>query len=145
MSVFVLVVGPFNGTGVWQEVAGRLEQVVRSGPSQLRAPAYPRGGFFELATGHWPMVSDPRSLALLFRRAAADEGLRLTVPDAQLSAFSVPAPPCPRERHGRVGLHLPAVVGPAPAVPFVHGGRVALWGFSGRPKRYSERVGCRSC
>lgn len=37
----------------------------------------PRTGFFELATGHWPMFSTPDALADVLVRAAAGEGRRL--------------------------------------------------------------------
>lgn len=42
-----------------------------SGPPQFRALADPRASFFELATGHWPMLSDPDELAIVLLRAAA--------------------------------------------------------------------------
>ncbi|HEX5114249.1 MAG TPA: hypothetical protein VFW65_03520 [Pseudonocardiaceae bacterium] len=41
-----------------------------------------------------------------------------------LNPFVLPTEPCPRERHGRVDLHLPAGDAPVPAVVFVHGGPI---------------------
>ncbi|MGW6008303.1 alpha/beta hydrolase [Streptomyces sp. NPDC055210] len=109
-----------------------VEALVRTGPPHLRKLADPRVGFFELATGHWPMLSCPDELAGVLLRAAADEGRRLTVPEEESSyarPFLLDAPECPRVRKGRVDLHLPETDvetgearGPWPAVLFVHGG-----------------------
>ncbi|WP_314411765.1 alpha/beta hydrolase [Streptomyces sp. DSM 40484] len=119
-----------------------VEALVRTGPPHLRKLADPRVGFFELATGHWPMLSCPDELARVLLRAAAGEGRRLTVPEDEPSyarPFPLDAPECPRVRTGRVDLHLPrtgaeegraggegggGARGPWPAVLFVHGGPV---------------------
>ncbi|KAA0927082.1 alpha/beta fold hydrolase [Streptomyces apricus] len=107
-----------------------VEALVRTGPPQLRRLADPRVGFFELPTGHWPMLSCPDELAEVLLRAAAGEGRRLTVPEdaAPLSgSFLLDVPERRRVRRGRVDLHLPEPAdgeGPRPAVLFVHGGPV---------------------
>ncbi|MFS8199806.1 alpha/beta hydrolase [Streptomyces sp. CWNU-52B] len=107
-----------------------VEALVRTGPPQFRKLADPRVGFFELATGHWPMLSRPGELAEVLLRAAAGEGRRLTVPEdgpASPRPFLLDAPERPRVRDGRVDLHLPEPGGapePRPAVLFVHGGPV---------------------
>ncbi|MGW5124890.1 alpha/beta hydrolase [Streptomyces sp. NPDC004069] len=105
-----------------------VEALVRSGPPQMRKLADPRVGFFELATGHWPMLSCPDELAEVLLRAAAGEGRRLTAPEGEppfLRPFLLEVPERPRVRNGRVDLHLPEpghAHGPWPAVLFVHGG-----------------------
>lgn len=113
-----------NGSGI-----GMVELLVASGPARFRALADPRVGFFELATGHWPMLSAPGPLADVLLRAAADEGRRLSPRRAEAparsAAFLLDVPERPRERHGRVDLHLPEADGPRPAVLFVHGGPVS--------------------
>ena len=125
-----------------------IETLVAAGPPQFRALAHPRVGFFELDTGHWPMLSVPGELARVLLRAAAGEGRRLTPPagerPAHLRPFLLDVPERPRERIGRVDLHLPDVLpdvlsdalsdalsegpsdGPFPAVVFVHGGPVPV-------------------
>ncbi|MER6132940.1 alpha/beta hydrolase [Streptomyces sp. NPDC001815] len=107
-----------------------VEALVRTGPPQFLKLADPRVGFFELATGHWPMLSCPDELAEVLLRAAAGEGRRLTVPEDEspfLGSFLLDAPERRRVRNGRVDLHLPEsgeAQGPWPAVLFVHGGPV---------------------
>ncbi|WP_328498635.1 alpha/beta hydrolase [Streptomyces sp. NBC_00414] len=111
-----------------------VEALVRTGPPQFRRLADPKVGFFELATGHWPMLSRPDELAEVLLRAAADEGRRLTVSEGEsrsLRPFLLDAPERQRVRNGRVDLHLPEADGktgeargPWPAVLFVHGGPV---------------------
>ncbi|MFH8468422.1 alpha/beta hydrolase [Streptomyces sp. NPDC017991] len=115
-----------------------VEALVRTGPPHLRKLADPKVGFFELATGHWPMLSCPDELAGTLLRAAADEGRRLTVPEDESSSvrpFLLDTAERPRVRKGRVDLHLPETEagetggegeagGPRPAVLFVHGGPV---------------------
>jgi acetyl esterase/lipase len=111
-----------NGPGITA-----VEAMARLGDPRVRALADPRVGFFELATGHWPMLSCPGELADVLLRAAAGEGRRLSVPaerPAHLRPFILDVPEAPRERTGRVDLHLPAADGPRPAVVFVHGGPV---------------------
>ncbi|MFD7962441.1 dienelactone hydrolase family protein [Streptomyces zaomyceticus] len=108
-----------------------VRMLVESGPPRFRALADDRMRYFDLGTGHWPMLSAPEELAELLRRAAAGEGDRVTVPEAaeerpaRLLPFLLDTPEVPRERHGRVDLHLPDADGPRPAVVFVHGGPVS--------------------
>lgn len=104
-----------------------VEALVRTGPPQFRRLADPRVGFFELATGHWPMLSCPDELAEVLLRAAAGEGRRLAAAGSEpmsLRPFLIDVPELPRVRTGRVDLHLPQQGGPGPrpAVLFVHGG-----------------------
>ncbi|WP_052863147.1 alpha/beta hydrolase [Streptomyces niger] len=105
-----------------------VEQVLRMGDPRLLALVDPRVTFFELATGHWPMLSAPAELAEVLRRAATGEGHRLSAPapeqPAHLRPFLLDATERPRERVGRVDLYLPDADGPRPAVVFVHGGPV---------------------
>ncbi|MGW4895589.1 alpha/beta hydrolase [Kitasatospora sp. NPDC004240] len=107
-----------------------VETLVRSGPARFRALADPKVTFFELDTGHWPMLSAPGELAAVLLRAAAGEGHRIPLaPDAgrpgHLAPFPLDVPERPRHRIGRVDLHLPDTDRPAPAVLLVHGGPVA--------------------
>ncbi|GAA2769913.1 alpha/beta hydrolase [Streptomyces showdoensis] len=113
-----------NGSGI-----AMVEMLVASGPPAFRVLADPRVGFLELATGHWPMLSAPGDLAEALLRAAADEGHRVEAPEheawpAHAGAFLLDVPERPRDRRGRVDLHLPEAEGPRPAVLFVHGGPV---------------------
>lgn len=105
-----------------------VQALVRIGPAELRGLADPRVGFFELATGHWPMLSRPDELAALLIRAAAGEGRRLVPPEntpASPAPFLLDVPERPWVRTGRLDLHLPpAAQEPRPAVLFVHGGPV---------------------
>ncbi|MER7519575.1 alpha/beta hydrolase [Streptomyces sp. NPDC126499] len=114
-----------NGSGI-----SMVEMLVASGPPRFRVLAGPRVGFFELDTGHWPMLSAPGPLADVLLRAAADEGTRLAVaesapPPAHAGSFLLDVPRRPRVRRGRVDLHLPEAEEPRPAVLFVHGGPVS--------------------
>ncbi|MFL4909041.1 alpha/beta fold hydrolase [Streptomyces sp. MMS24-I2-30] len=111
-----------NGAGI--ELVQRL---VDFGDPALAALADPRVTFFELATGHWPMLSRPAELADVLLRAAAGEGHRLTPAHAaqqpaHLRPFLLEVPELPRERSQNVDLYLPNAPGPRPAVVFVHGG-----------------------
>ncbi|MFF0431105.1 alpha/beta hydrolase [Streptomyces sp. NPDC004327] len=112
-----------NGSGI-----AMVELLVATGPARYGVLADPRVGFFELDTGHWPMLSAPGPLADVLLRAAADEGYRLSVAESgrpgHLGEFPLDVPERPRERRGRVDLHLPEASGPRPAVLFVHGGPV---------------------
>ncbi|MFE7775800.1 alpha/beta hydrolase [Streptomyces sp. NPDC057445] len=105
-----------------------LQAVVGFGDPRFQALTDPRVGFFELDTGHWPMLSCPDELADVLLRAAAGEGHRLTATvdekPAHLRPFLLDVPERPRERVGRVDLHLPDGDGPWPAVVLVHGGPV---------------------
>ncbi|SEK52868.1 esterase [Streptacidiphilus jiangxiensis] len=105
-----------------------VQGLVSAGMPQFRFLAEPEVGFFELATGHWPMLSCPDELAATLLRAAAGEGERLT-PPTDLPFHRRPfvlgadeAPEVPVVRGSRVDLHLPDGEGPQPAVVFVHGG-----------------------
>ncbi|MBJ7902910.1 alpha/beta hydrolase [Streptomyces sp. DSM 110735] len=129
-------------TGIFCTASGMTiamaETLVRTGPPQFRALADPRVTFFELPTGHWPMLSTPGQLADVLLRASAGEGHRITVDtDEQpphLRPFVLDVPERPRERTGRVDLCLPDAPPdadvdvdadtPRPAVVFVHGGPV---------------------
>ncbi|MEV8478575.1 alpha/beta hydrolase [Streptomyces sp. NPDC051173] len=68
-------------TGVFCTAGGpgiaMVEALVASGDPRFQELAEPRWGFFELATGHWPMLSCPDELAEVLRRAAAGEGHRV--------------------------------------------------------------------
>ncbi|MFE1034774.1 alpha/beta fold hydrolase [Streptomyces sp. NPDC058807] len=113
-----------NGTSIEM-----VQMLVGFGDPALRALVDPRVTFFELATGHWPMLSRPAELTDVLLRAAAGEGHRLepvegTEPPPHLRPFPLDVPEAPRERHGNVDLHLPDADAPRPAVLFVHGGPV---------------------
>ncbi|MEV7912070.1 alpha/beta fold hydrolase [Streptomyces griseus] len=114
-----------NGPGV-----GMLQIMVDVGDRALRALADARVAFFELPTGHWPMLSCPAELAATLIEAAAGAGHRLTSatdaadPPAHLRPFLLDVPERPRERTGNTDLYPPDGPGPHPAVVFVHGGPV---------------------
>jgi dienelactone hydrolase len=102
-----------------------VQHLVSSGMPQFQALADPRVGFFEVATGHWPMLSCPDELAATLLRAAAGDGHRLSPAAGRPfheRPFLLDAPEAARVRKGRVDLHLPEGPGPRPAVLFVHGG-----------------------
>ncbi|MCK8679618.1 alpha/beta fold hydrolase [Streptomyces lichenis] len=106
-----------------------LEGLLGLGDPDMTALAKARAAFFELATGHWPMLSVPDQLAEVLLRAAAGQGHRLTAPTeeqppAHLRPFVLEVAERPRERHGAVDLHLPDGPGPRPTILFVHGGPV---------------------
>ncbi|BFV55527.1 alpha/beta hydrolase [Kitasatospora sp. CMC57] len=123
-------------TGVFCTAGGMsiavVEQLVTAGPPQFRVLADPRVGFFELPTGHWPMLSAPAELADTLLRAAAGEGHRVAPPTDDQPVFlrpfllDLPERPRerPRERLDRVDLYLPEGDGPHPAIVFVHGGPI---------------------
>ncbi|MEZ0091125.1 alpha/beta fold hydrolase [Streptacidiphilus sp. EB129] len=105
-----------------------VQQMVTSGMPQFQALADPHVGFFELVTGHWPMLSRPDELAATLLRAAAGDGHRLSPATGrpfQGRPFLLDVPEAARERVGRVDLHLPDAAtpeDPRPAILFVHGG-----------------------
>ncbi|MBT2387641.1 alpha/beta fold hydrolase [Streptomyces sp. ISL-11] len=105
-----------------------VEALVRLGDPRLKALTDPRVTFFELATGHWPMLSTPGELAGVLLRAAAGEGHRIAATAGEapphLQPFLLDVPERSRERTGRVDLYLPDADGPRPAVVLVHGGPV---------------------
>ncbi|MFE9610693.1 alpha/beta fold hydrolase [Streptomyces sp. NPDC006012] len=110
-----------NGAGI-----ELVQKLVDFGDPALAALVDPRVTFFELATGHWPMLSRPAELAEVLLRAAAGEGHRLTPADAARHPaqrpFLLEVPELPRERSENVDLYVPDAPGPRPAVVFVHGG-----------------------
>ncbi|MEU7407649.1 alpha/beta hydrolase, partial [Streptomyces sp. NPDC044948] len=106
-----------------------VQMLVGFGDPALQALLDPRVTFFELPTGHWPMLSRPDELTDVLLRAAAGEGHRLEpagkgATPPHLRPFPLQVPEVPRERHGNVDLHLPDAEEPRPAVVFVHGGPV---------------------
>ncbi|MFE4695913.1 alpha/beta fold hydrolase [Streptomyces sp. NPDC056738] len=113
-----------------------VEGLVGLGDPRFLALAEPRVTFFELDTGHWPMLSRAQEVAAILLRAAAGEGHRVSAAvserPAHLRPFLLDVPERRRERIGRIDLHLPGDVadepsgdeGPWPAVVFVHGGPV---------------------
>ncbi|MEU6659062.1 alpha/beta hydrolase [Streptomyces sp. NPDC046821] len=105
-----------------------VEARIGMGDPAFQTLADPHVSFFELATGHWPMLSTPRELTDVLLQAAAGKGHRVApeVRDtlAHLRPFLMDVEERPRERTGRVDLHLPDADGPRPAVVFVHGGPV---------------------
>jgi dienelactone hydrolase len=113
-----------NGSGI-----AMVEALVGLGDPRLRVLTEPRVTFFELDTGHWPMLSTPGELAEVLRRAAAGEGHRISPSvseqPAHLRPFLIDVPERPRKRTGRVDLYLPDADEPRPAVVFVHGGPVS--------------------
>ncbi|MEU8351446.1 MULTISPECIES: alpha/beta fold hydrolase [unclassified Streptomyces] len=115
-------------TGVFCTAGGTstalAEDMVALGDPRLVRLTDPRNTFFDLGTGHWPMLSVPGELTDVLLRAAAGEGHRIPAPEqpGHLRPFPLDVPECPRERTGRVDLHLPGTGGPWPAVVFVHGG-----------------------
>ncbi len=113
-----------NGPGVEM-----LQIMVDVGDPGLRSLAEARVPFFELPTGHWPMLSCPAALAGTLIEAASGGGRRLAPADASrtpahLRPFLLDVPERPRERTGNTDLYLPDGPGPHPAVVFVHGGPV---------------------
>ncbi|MEU1281899.1 alpha/beta hydrolase [Streptomyces sp. NPDC005805] len=133
-----------------------VEMAVGLGDPRLQALAEPRVTFFELPTGHWPMLSAPEELARVLVRAARGEGHRITPgtaqPPAHLRPFVLDPPHCRRERSGTVDLYLPGDLpgadgagaalagGPRPAVVLVHGGPVPA-GVRPTPRDWPAFVG----
>ncbi|MFF7593611.1 alpha/beta hydrolase [Streptomyces mirabilis] len=109
-----------------------VEALMGLGDPRFQVLTDPRVSFFELDTGHWPMLSRPDEVAETLMRAAAGEGHRVAAKvneqPAHLRPFLMEVPERPRERVGRVDLHLPDDLAeadhPRPAVVFVHGGPV---------------------
>lgn len=92
-----------------------VEAMAALGDPASRALAELGVTFFELDTGHWPMLSAPRELVDVLLRAAAGKGHRVaTVRErpAHLRPFLMDVEERPRERTGRVDLHLPDADGP---------------------------------
>lgn len=55
-----------------------VEAMVASGHPRFQPLADPRAGYFELETGHYPMLSAPEELAEVLLKAAVGEGRRVT-------------------------------------------------------------------
>ena len=68
--------GIFCTVGGTMDIAA-LEALVAAGDPRVQSLVDPRAGFFDLATGHWPMFSAPGDLTRMLLRAAAGEGHRL--------------------------------------------------------------------
>ncbi|GAA2568735.1 MULTISPECIES: alpha/beta fold hydrolase [Streptomyces] len=122
-----------------------VQQRVDFGDPVLAALTGPRITFFELPTGHWPMLSCPAELADVLLRAAAGEGRRLRpagadAPPAHLRPFPLDVPEFPRDRRGHVDLYAPDARDPRPAVVFVHGGPVPA-GARPAPRDWPTLVG----
>ncbi|MFE5022622.1 alpha/beta hydrolase [Streptomyces sp. NPDC056656] len=121
-----------------------VEAMVAMGDPAFQALADAGVSFFELDTGHWPMLSAPRELVDVLLRAAAGEGHQVSATGrerpAHLRPFLMDVKERPRERTGRVDLHLPAADGPRPAVVFVHGGPVPA-GARPTPRDWPAFVG----
>ncbi|MFD7342287.1 hypothetical protein ACFV98_40970 [Streptomyces violascens] len=68
-------------TGVFCTAGGpgiaMVEALVASGAPRFQELGEERWSFFELATGHWPMLSCPDELAEVLRQATAGEGRRV--------------------------------------------------------------------
>ncbi|GGP55004.1 alpha/beta hydrolase [Streptomyces calvus] len=131
-----------TGNGVGIDLVQRL---VDFGDPVSAALADPRVTFFELPTGHWPMLSCPAELADVLLRAAAGEGHRLRpadggAPPAHLRPFPIDVPELPRDRRAHVDLYVPEAEGPRPAVVFVHGGPVPA-GARPTPRDWPTLVG----
>ncbi|TQK42528.1 alpha/beta hydrolase family protein [Streptomyces sp. SLBN-118] len=121
-----------------------VEGLVGLGDPRLQALTDPRVTFFELDTGHWPMLSTPRELADVLLRAAAGEGHRVTgagsEQPAHLRPFLMEVRERRRERVGQVDFHLPDADAPRPAVVFVHGGPIPP-GVQPTPRDWPTFVG----
>jgi pimeloyl-ACP methyl ester carboxylesterase len=130
-----------NGAGI-----DSVQRLVDFGDPALAALTEPQVRFFELPTGHWPMLSRPAELAGVLLRAAAGAGHRLRAPGdgapvpAHLRPFPFDVPEPPRDRRGEVDLYVPGGEGPRPAVVFVHGGPVPA-GARPRPRDWPTLVG----
>ncbi|MFI0269583.1 alpha/beta hydrolase [Streptomyces luteogriseus] len=131
------------GNGARIELVQRL---VDFGDPALAALTEPQVTFFELPTGHWPMLSCPDALAGVLLGAAAGEGHRLrpagddAPAPAHLRPFPLEVPELPRDRQGHVDLYVPDGEGPRPAVVFVHGGPVPE-GARPSPREWPTLVG----
>lgn len=123
-----------------------VQRLVDFGDPSLAVLTEPQVTFFELPTGHWPMLSCPDALAEVLLRAAAGAGHRLRpVGDdapapAHLRPFPLEVSEPLRDRRGQVDLYVPEGEGPRPAVVFVHGGPVPA-GARPRPREWPTLVG----
>ncbi|WP_394428438.1 alpha/beta fold hydrolase [Streptomyces sp. SGAir0957] len=69
-------------TGIFCTLGGgpgiaTIASLAATGDPRFAVLARPTVGYFELATGHWPMLSAPAEVAKVLVRAAADEGERI--------------------------------------------------------------------
>ncbi|MEU9630784.1 MULTISPECIES: esterase [Streptomyces] len=123
-----------------------VQRLVDFGDPTLAALTEPQVTFFELPTGHWPMLSCPDALADVLLEAAAGEGHRLrpagddAPAPAHLRPFPLDVPELPRDRQGHVDLYVPDGAGPRPAVVVVHGGPVPA-GARPSPREWPTLVG----
>ncbi|MFF5960739.1 alpha/beta hydrolase [Streptomyces luteogriseus] len=123
-----------------------VQRLVDFGDPALAALTEPQVTFFELPTGHWPMLSCPDALADVLLEAAAGEGHRLrpagddAPAPAHLRPFPLDVPELPRDRQGHVDLYVPDGEGPRPAVLVVHGGPVPA-GARPSPREWPTLVG----
>ncbi|WP_363325531.1 alpha/beta hydrolase [uncultured Streptomyces sp.] len=102
-----------------------VENLLAMGEPLFQSFTDPRVTFFELPTGHWPMLSMPEELATVLLRAAAGEGHRIEARrPPHLNPFLFEVSERERERSGAVDFYLPDASEPRPAVVFVHGGPV---------------------
>jgi pimeloyl-ACP methyl ester carboxylesterase len=70
-------------TGIFCTLGGgpgiaTIRSLVATGDPRFAVLARPTVGYFELATGHWPMLSAPGDVADVLVRAVADEGVRVS-------------------------------------------------------------------
>jgi pimeloyl-ACP methyl ester carboxylesterase/dienelactone hydrolase len=129
-----------NGASI--DMVQRLVDLGDPATAVLAGPAF---SFFELPTGHWPMLSCPAELADVLLRAAAGEGHRLRLVGsgdlpAHLRPFPMDVPEVPRDRKDHVDLYAPDSDEPLPAVVFVHGGPVPT-GARPTPRDWPTQVG----
>ena len=131
-----------NGMGI-----AMVQALLAMGEPRIQRLADPRVGFFELDTGHWPMLSQPDELAGVLLRAAAGEGHRLVASGGErpgyLRPFLLDVPERPRERVGQVDLYLPDELSSdqaAPAVLLVPGGPLPA-GLRPTPRDWTAFVG----
>ncbi|WP_406864973.1 dienelactone hydrolase family protein [Streptomyces sp. HUAS MG47] len=135
-------------TGVLCAAGGSIagvQALVELGDPRFRVLTEPGTTFFELATGHWPMLSAPGELADVLLSAAKGEGHRVARPadgelPPHLGPFLLDLPGRRRERVGRVDLYPPEADAPRPAVLFVHGGPVPA-GVEPTPRDWPAFVG----
>lgn len=142
---------PLPTTGVLCAESGATIATVRMllsfGDPVLKALARPDVTFFELPTGHWPMLTCPGELADVLLAAAAGQGTGLTTPEEvpQTPGYQRPflfdVPEIPRERRGTIDLYVPegAEATPRPAIVFVHGGPVPA-GVTPTPRDWTTFV-----
>ncbi|WMD06438.1 alpha/beta fold hydrolase [Streptomyces sp. FXY-T5] len=123
-----------------------VQRLVDFGDPALAALTEPQVTFFELPTGHWPMLSCPDALADVLLEAATGEGHRLrpaggdAPAPAHLRPFPLDVPELPRDRQGHVDLYVPDGAAPRPAVVVVHGGPVPA-GARPSPREWPTLVG----